>query len=639
MSDHRHTAAPDPSEPYQDLPVWGEPAGGPVYPPGQPTYGAHSDPVTYGRPGRAQPPAAEPYQEPPQPQPPRSRRKSGDPDFDENRWGAGDRWDDDDEPRRFRIGRRKKSEEPEPAVPAMAATPPPPPQRPPGEPAGERSEGRGKGLGALGWIAIVMTTILVAGTLTLYTVYRKSLSGITTRDITNALGNDRPKNETGALNVLLVGSDTRQGNNARYGQQAARTDLSERTDTIMLLHVSPNRDKARLISFPRDSVVTMPECHNPKTKARIAPRLGMINSAFNDGGIVCTIKTIETLTDIRIDHYIKVDFTGFKNIVNALQGIEICLPHAVNDRESKLNLPAGRQVVMGEAALGYVRIRKGLGDGSDIQRMKRQQLFISQIVKKATSGALLTDPNKILSLVEAGAKSVEMDDQLNVETLVEIAGSAKKLTASGFKADTVPWAPDPANPQSRVIWKQPAAANLFAAIKSDTEVKPEASAAASPAPTATTTGAADAKPAKPKPTEPAQVRVQVINGTKTDGKAREVAEALTAQGFKVIQVGGGLKADGTEQAATMVNYKGSGWEGSKLVAGALLNEVKPATSKIATANVTPFVATTPAPNPAKKAVGPVIQLVIGADWEGVRVSLDSADSDTTVTAETDICKT
>src|SRR5690606_20950038 len=141
-----------------------------------------------------------------------------------------------------------------------------------------------------------------------------------------ALGKNRPVNNTGALNILLVGSDTRAGaENHKYGQHT----VGERTDTLIIMHISPQRDKALMISLPRDSMVQHPECQNPKTGAPIAPRLEMINAAFNDGGIVCTIKVIEANTKIRIDHYVKVDFAGFKNIVNALGGIEICLPHAV----------------------------------------------------------------------------------------------------------------------------------------------------------------------------------------------------------------------------------------------------------------------------------------------------------------------
>ncbi len=252
MSDHRNV-------PSGDQPGWGSGAW---------SFGA-ADP---GGPQQQQP-AFEPPPMYPE-QAPRRRETAGDPDFDEHRWGVGDRWDDDDEePRRFRWLKRRKNEEedegdltvpPPPYVPA-ATSPVPleapigghptiPPGKPPKAPKPAKAGGgggRGKktGLGALGWVSVVLTTVMVAGSLTAYTVYRRTLGNIRQVNVNDALGADRPENQTGAINVLLVGSDTREGDNARYGQKAAREDHSERTDTIMLLHVSPQRDQARLISF------------------------------------------------------------------------------------------------------------------------------------------------------------------------------------------------------------------------------------------------------------------------------------------------------------------------------------------------------------------------------------------------------
>ncbi|WP_051759337.1 LCP family protein [Herbidospora cretacea] len=645
MSDHRHV-------PSSDQPGWGT---------GAYSYGG-------GNPGAPQQPAFEP---PPMyaDQSPRRRETEGDPDFDEHRWGVGDRWDDDDdEPRRFRWLKRRKNDDeadvddapvavgaaPTAVSPQQAAytvpvagmgmgAPPGPPPQAPGK-GGAGGGGRAKaGLGALGWVSVVLTTVLVAGSLTAYTVYRRTLGNIQTTNVTDALGTDRPQNQTGALNVLLVGSDTREGDNARYGQKAAREDHTERTDTIMLLHVSPQRDQARLISFPRDSMVQIPACENAQTGQEMPAQLGMINSAFNLGGIVCTIRTIESLTQIRIDHFIKVDFTGFKNIVNALGGIEICLPQAVNDRASKLVLPAGRQLVKGEAALGYVRIRK-IGNGSDLERIKRQQVFLSQVVKKATSSDLIGDLPKLAEFIGAATGSVEMDDQLNTETLIQIAQSAQKLTAKGFKAMTVPVEAYVAD-SNRVQWKQPQADNLFAAIRTDSAVAtatPTPPPSAPPAEGGSNEGGGEAKPSAPpapKPTEAAQVRVQVVNGTNTTGKASEVAEALTAQGFKVTQIGDGRKADGSDQETTSVAYKGEGWEGSKLLIASLLKTVDPSTTPLPVANVKPFTPTTPPPGKPKKAVGPIIQLVVGKDFGGVKVPLSAAEDESTVDANTDICAT
>ncbi|ETK33491.1 LCP family protein [Microbispora sp. ATCC PTA-5024] len=497
---------------------------------------------------------------------------------------------------------------------------------PPEDPPRRRRGGGGasRGLGVAGWIGVVMTCVLVIGTLTAYKFYRDTIGLFNRTRSTDDLDKNRPVNATGAINVLLVGSDSRAGANKKYGQHLVND--GERTDTIMLLHVSPNRDGATLLSFPRDSMVMIPSCRNAQN-VTVAPHLGMINSAFSDGGMICTRRTIENLTNIPIDHFVKVDFTGFKNIVNALGGIQICLPQAVNDKQSKLNLTAGKHLVKGEEALAYVRLRHGLGDGSDIARIKRQQVFISQVVKKATSTALLTDVGRLREFITAAAQSVTMDDGLNTETLLQIASSASKLSAKGFKATTVPWEPYAAD-HNRVQWKQPDATNLFNAIRSDTEVTPTAAP--------TPSGSASAKPSAPTVTKPQQVKVEVFNGTNTPGRGREVAEALAAQGFKVVGVGDARKPDGTDQPKTMVRYTGQGWDYAKVVTGKLLTAVTPGTGKVASGVVTPFTPASPPPDAPKGRVpGPTIQLVVGTDWQGVRVPLQVGDN--AVTSDTNIC--
>ncbi|MEV5407957.1 LCP family protein [Thermopolyspora sp. NPDC052614] len=496
--------------------------------------------------------------------------------------------------------------------------------------------GGGKRMRVLAYISVVLTAVMVMVTLAAYKVYRDALGGINRRDIATALGKNRPANTTGALNVLLVGSDTRAGKeNHKYGQKT----VGERTDTIILMHISPNRDKALLVSLPRDSMVQHPECVNPTTKARIAPRLEMINAAFNDGGIVCTIKTIEANTKIRIDHYIKVDFAGFKNIVNALGGIEICLPHAVDDKKAKLKLPAGKQIVMGEEALGYVRLRSGIGDGSDISRIKRQQVFLNQVVKKATSSDLLTNFGKLNAFVTAAAHSVEMDSDLNTEVLIEIAQSGRKLVSGGIKFITIPWEPWPAN-KDRVQWKQPDADNLFNAIRSDVDLPtatPKASSSASKAPTKVAI-------------KPGQVRIQVLNGTSVPGKAKEAAEALAAQGFKVVEVGNALQADGTEYLKTKVLYPeraANGADYATPVIGKLLTKGVTAEAGRVRPNgaVTPFTPSTSTTTAATGAAtgtgatdkGPLIQLIIGKDWDGVKIPVKIPDSARVVDSKTNVC--
>ncbi len=525
-----------------------------------------------------------------------------------------------------------------------------------------RSGGSGdsaKRLSVGAWVSIALTGVMVIGTLTGYKFYRDITGNITRLDVEGELGSNRPP-ETGALNVLVVGSDSRDGaGNKKYGQHLQGT--GERTDTIILLHISPNRDKATLVSFPRDSMVQAPQCQNPKTKAIIPAGLRQINATFNDGGIGCTWKTIETLTNIHINHFVKVDFSGFKGIVDALGGIEICLPKDVMDKKAKLNLTKGKHVVKGETALAYVRARYTLGDGSDISRIKRQQVFLTQVMKKATSSDLLTSLPKLTAFLNAATSSVTMDRNLSTGRLIEIAQSAKSLTAKGLKSVTVPWKPYAPDP-GRVEWAQPKADQLFAAIRSDIEVQPTAT------PKPSSSGSQSAAPAKPA-IKPSQIRIQVLNGTNTSGKAQEVADALAAQGFTVTEVGDARLSNGADQPKTKVLYAKDAQDGADYagpVAAKLLNEekVKPEGGKIKPGSTKPYVpsgtptpgtttaadtggtgATTPADTggtggtASADAQGPVIQLIIGADWKGVASPIKLPDDikDSVIDASTNPC--
>ncbi|WP_327590505.1 LCP family protein [Nonomuraea sp. NBC_00507] len=463
----------------------------------------------------------------------------------------------------------------------------------------------------LGWVSVALTFVLVATTLGAYAYYRSIDGSIPRNPI--VVGPSRPP-ETGALNVLLVGSDSREGDNKTYGPKSQ--GLGERTDTIMLLHISPNRDKATMISFPRDSMVAIPECQG-RNGAVLPGGIRQINSAFNDGGINCTIKTLESLTNIKINHFVKVDFTGFKGIIDAVGGIEICLPKPVNDPKAKLVLPAGKHVVNGEQALGYVRTRYALGDGSDLSRIQRQQVFLTQVLKKVTDGGLLTNPIRLDGFLRSAAAAVTVDSELTFERMLEIANSVRGLTAKELKGITVPVEAYPGD-KNRVQFSQPAAKNFFESVRSDVEV------------TATPTPGTSATPK----IEHEEVRVQVLNATGEAGKAVQVADELAAQGFAVIEVG-----NAPATATTAIRYaKKDAQDGSAYadaVAVRLSQDKRTAVAgKVKPVNTQPYKSKV-----AEPPDGPIVQLVIGADWPGVRVQSAIPDSlkDKVVDSSTNPC--
>jgi LCP family protein required for cell wall assembly len=456
-----------------------------------------------------------------------------------------------------------------------------------------------------------MTAVLVIVSLGAYAYYRRIEGGIEREVI--KVGASRPP-ETGALNVLLVGSDSRDGDNQKYG--ATSFGQGERTDTIMLLHISPNRDKATMISFPRDSMVQVPQCEG-KNGAVLPGGLRQINSAFNDGGINCTIRTLESLTNIKINHFVKVDFTGFKGIIDAIGGIEICLPKPVNDPKAKLVLGAGKHVVKGEQALGYVRTRYALGDGSDLSRIQRQQIFLTKVMQKITDGGLLTDPGKLNDFLFAATKAVTLDDKLSLDRMLEIGRSVSGLTTKELKGITVPTEPYPAD-KNRVQFSEPAAKNFFENVRNDVEV---------------TIVPTPGKSSAPK-VENEQVRVQVLNGTTETGKAATVAGELASQGFVVTQVGTAPPATATSIRYAKKDTADGPAYGDALAARLSQDKRTPVAGKVKPVNFKPYESKV-----TKTPDGPVIQLVIGSDWPGVRVASAIPDSlkDKVVDSTTNPC--
>ncbi|MFG2005749.1 LCP family protein [Spirillospora sp. NPDC048911] len=345
-------------------------------------------------------------------------------------------------------------------------------------------------------------------------LYYDLRSGIKQKDVKDQLGTDRPQKLNKSLNILLLGSDTREGDNSRYGAGM----LGARSDTAILLHLSPNRDQAVGISFPRDSMVKIPDCKKEKG-GTVPAQFGMLNAAFAYAGPTCTWKTLESLTGIHIDHFVQVDFSGFKRMVDALDGVDICLDKPVNDPRAELSLPAGKQTVKGEQALGYVRARYSLGDGGDLGRIERQQKFMASVVDKATSGEVLTDPAKTYKFLKAVTKSVTTDDELDLGAMKKLAEGLKGMSAGQVRFVTVPvkdYAPDP----NRVQWDMDLAKPMFEAIRHDNDLP----------------AAPPDKTAKPEQAvAPKKVKVTVVDA----GGKRELIDRIVKQlgkrGFDVAE--------------------------------------------------------------------------------------------------------
>jgi LCP family protein required for cell wall assembly len=316
---------------------------------------------------------------------------------------------------------------------------------------------------------------------------------------------ERPEKPTSAVNYLIVGSDSREGL-TREEQRRLRTGSTKvaagkRSDTMLLVHISKNRDRAAVISIPRDSYALIPSWTDSSGDVR-SETYSKINSAFAWGGAPLLIKTIESMSDVRIDHYIEVDFTGFVRIVDALGGVEICTPRTINDPKSHLTLAAGRHLLDGIDSLKYVRARSFDGT-ADLGRMKRQQQFVSTILREVTSAGVLLNPVTMTRLLNSAFDSVITDEGLDRNDLLTLGKQLRNLSAKNVNTLTIPLKYYNYNKNgvtAAVLWDPELSADLFQRIREDRplidEVKPTPSA------TPTDQGATDQgseKGAKKKP--------------------------------------------------------------------------------------------------------------------------------------------
>ena len=296
----------------------------------------------------------------------------------------------------------------------------------------------------------------------------------------------RPEKKSSAVNYLLVGSDTREGLSKaelkalRVGSVA--TAAGKRSDTMLLVHISKTRDKAVLISIPRDTFALIPAHANAAGKM-IAPVHSKINSAFNWGGAPLLIQTIEEMTQLKIDHYIEVNFAGFAKVVDSLGGIEVCTNKNINDPKSHLILEAGVHTLNGIEALKYVRTREfdGLGD---LGRMQRQQAFMSSVIKKATSAGVLLNPVTVTSFINSSLSAVTTDEGLKNSDLIALAKQMKSLATSSVRTLTVPLSNlsyYSNGVTSAVLWDPVLAPELWDRLREDRAVVDEVS----PSPSAT----------------------------------------------------------------------------------------------------------------------------------------------------------
>lgn len=330
----------------------------------------------------------------------------------------------------------------------------------------------------------------------------------------------RPDRAAGsAINYLLVGSDSRVGLSKaelyklRVG--STKTAAGQRSDTIIMIHISKARDKATIISIPRDTFATVPQWTDSRGVVH-APSHHKINETFGLGDAPLLISTIEGMTNVRIDHYIEVNFAGFAHMVDALGGVNVCLNTAIHDPKSHLDITAGKHKLDGITAVKYVRARYFDGTG-DLGRMHRQQKFMGSMLNAATSSGTLLNPIKLLSFINAALSTVTTDPGLTRDDLLTLASQMKGLSASNLHMLTVPlsninYSAD--GVYGAVLWDPTLSAELWRRIRLDIPVAPTP---------AKITGALTIPPS--------MIDIAVQNGSSINGLAAKAVADLTNVGF------------------------------------------------------------------------------------------------------------
>ncbi len=432
--------------------------------------------------------------------------------------------------------------------------PPAPPARRPGPRPGRKHRTATLVVRSL---AVLLAVVVAGGSLAVYLKYRSVWDGIARVDVSGDLqAPNRPPVDPNAINLLLIGSDSRVGVNGSIGGTGGADAIDgARSDTIIIVHIAPGSHEVDVISVPRDSVVPIlnctPEGGTTGQSAQPLDDIEQVNATFAYGGPGCLWETIEQTTGIHINDFIELTFSGFEQVINELGGVNVCLPEAVDDPMSNLDLSAGMHHIYGPEALAFWRTREDLGLGSDPQRIQRDQFLMASLFQGIEHSSLLKSPTTMLSIIDAltSHQDIVTDTGLTPEVMLRIAEDLRGLKGDSVQFVTVPWTTYTGNAQwidsseeptsgnsDWVQWVQPEANSLFSAIAHDTTL-PTTSSSSPPVQTVS----------------PADVQVQVLNGTTTAGLATSTSASLSQLGYDVV----GSPADAATDTYTksVIEYK------------------------------------------------------------------------------------
>ncbi|GHJ96636.1 transcriptional regulator [Streptomyces sp. NE5-10] len=326
-------------------------------------------------------------------------------------------------------------------------------------------------------VLLTLLVLLLAAGGTLYWMYSSIDGNIKAVDIDKALGDDRPeKLPTSGQNLLVLGSDSRAGDN---GDLVGGAVGGGRSDTTLVVHIPEGRTQAVAVSIPRDTLVTRPECARADGTTAPSARRVMFNSIYAQYGSTCVAKTVESISGVRLDHFMEIDFSGFKDLVDTIGGVTVDVKEPIDDKQSGLHLEAGPQKLDGTQSLAFVRTRHGVGDGSDLGRISLQQQFLTALLAEVKKQDLLGSPAKSYKIADSATKALTTDSELaSLTALGDFGRSLNGVDPQNMETIMLPVAYDKIDP-NRVVAHEPNASQLWKAIREDAEIP--ASAKKSPA--------------------------------------------------------------------------------------------------------------------------------------------------------------
>ncbi|MEU9122059.1 LCP family protein [Streptomyces sp. NPDC048506] len=419
-----------------------------------------------------------------------------------------------------------------------------------------------KGRKALRWTAIGLA-VLIVGTAGAGYWYYEHLNANLRKAPRSLGGGGLKKPDPNAfgqspLNILLLGSDGRNSaKNIELGGARQDADRKPLADVQMLVHVSADRSNMSVISIPRDTRVTIPQCTDPKDHTVYPQTTAPINESLQHGGPGCTLATWQELTGVYIDHFMMVDFSGVVSMADAIGGVPVCVDHNIYSHDSRghgsgLRLTAGTHPVKGVQALQWLRTRYGFEDNTDIGRARAQHMYMNSMVRQLKQGTKLSDPGQLRDLAEAATKALTVDDGLDtVKKLYDLGGDLSRVPTKRITMVTMPWV---YGPGERYVLPKPGDADAtFAMLRNDTGLDGKDK---------TKKPASDPKPSTPKD----QLKVVVQNGTgstvsgPSSGRAGAVQQQLASLGYAAASTDSQLIG----QADTTLTYHDKAQRGDAL---------------------------------------------------------------------------